>query len=794
MAEGKIFVGRKAELEQFKEVLKNPKGQAVLVVGQAGMGKTWLVNEVAERMENKSALKCFSLRYEVTPTDPANTVMTDIMNDAADAIDSVRNKARKYVERNKQKLAALFGVGGLIPIVGSRVKAVGDLLISLTERDKAGNVRKQFIDILQRLSNSMPDEGRVIFIIDPEKYMQQESDYAWGLVVDKLPSKIKFVFPQRPEDVLVQGEGLARCNNIVCIPEGELKKFDEETIEELVSARSERMPELIEEMRTSAKRSDKTPYSVTGTLELIAGAGMKAEELAQYLSQEEVARAQWRGICNKGKEAKKLFEAYAILEVGVPDDVVNVVSGLKATTRKRLQKDSYLKGLLREEGEGKRIYHAILADYILGQIGEDEQKEYHSRAVEVYRGKLEKAEKEQIRPDALAATRLAEHVLLAEGKEAFVDAFVNECTRPLINLGLLDTAISLSEWALGMVGKDTKEEGMVTGNLGLIYRRRGDLAKAEDMHNKSLEINKKLGRLEGMANQYTNLGVIYETKGDLDKAEDMHNKSLEINKKLGRLEGMANQYGNLGLIYRTKGDLEKAEEMFLKILKIHEKLSDEGGMSKDYTNLGLIYETKGDLDKAEDMHNKSLEIAEKLDNKMIMASAYGNLGLIYRRKGDLDKAEEMHKKSLEIAEKLDNKMIMASAYGNLGLIYRVRGDLAKAEDMHNKSLEIEKKLGRLEGMASEYGNLGLIYRTKGDLDQAEDMHKKSLEIEKKLGRLEGMAADYGNLGVIYEQRGDIGKAREYWEKAVGLYKKIGMPHMVEKVEGWIRGLENWLIS
>jgi len=30
----KIFVGRKAELEQFKEVLKDPNGQAVLVVGQ----------------------------------------------------------------------------------------------------------------------------------------------------------------------------------------------------------------------------------------------------------------------------------------------------------------------------------------------------------------------------------------------------------------------------------------------------------------------------------------------------------------------------------------------------------------------------------------------------------------------------------------------------------------------------------------------------------------------------------------------------------------------------------------
>ena len=33
MDAGKIFVGRKAEIEQFKEVLKDLKGQAVLVVG-----------------------------------------------------------------------------------------------------------------------------------------------------------------------------------------------------------------------------------------------------------------------------------------------------------------------------------------------------------------------------------------------------------------------------------------------------------------------------------------------------------------------------------------------------------------------------------------------------------------------------------------------------------------------------------------------------------------------------------------------------------------------------------------
>jgi len=33
------------------------------------------------------------------------------------------------------------------------------------------------------------------------------------------------------------------------------------------------------------------------------------------------------------------------------------------------------------------------------------------------------------------------------------------------------------------------------------------------------------------------------------------------------------------------------------------------------------------------------------------------------------------------------------------------------------------------------------------------------------------------------------RRRRYWEKAVGLYKQIGIPHMVEKVQGWLEELE-----
>ena len=484
MAEGKIFVGRKDELEQFKEVLKNPKGQAVLVVGQAGMGKSWLVNKMAEIAENHPELKCGWVRYEVTPTDSVDSTMSLMMDNAFEAASTELGSFDRVPERKKQWLA-LFKT--IVPKGGE----IAELINSL-RRDPTKNTRDQFLGRLRLISKRMPDKGRAIFVIDPEKYMQEKSDQSWAIVVKELPDKIKFVFAQRPEDVLVDSETFGDLTNVVSIPEKRLDVLEEESVDELLTIRGKGLKCTVTEVREVLSRYEGHPYALGAALDLIEG-GTKLEELPEKPKPTKFAEVQWREVSNRSEDAIRLFKGYAILEVGVPDDVVESVSEIDSDTRQHLVADKYIRGLLREEGEGKRIYHAILADYIIEQIGEDEKKEYHSRAVGVYREKLAKAEKEQIRPDALSVMRLAEHVLASEGKGAFVYAFVNECTKPLVNLGLLDAAISLSERALGIVEKESEEEAMVTGNLGLIYEQLGDTRKAKEYWEKALGLFKKIG-------------------------------------------------------------------------------------------------------------------------------------------------------------------------------------------------------------------------------------------------------------------------------------------------------------
>ena len=673
MSDGTVFVGREDELKQWAEVLASPDGQAVLVVGQEGMGKTLLLNRMVDMAMKHPDLKCGAVRYEVTRTDSVEGILATMITQTYQAAHLTEDSFSGTKKRREQLRAFL------------NVFKVGDLWMSLHSQDET-SVRDQFIGTLERVSSRMPENGRGLFIIDPEKYVEEGSDQAWAIVIRELPAKIKLLFAQRPEDALASSDVFRALKNLVRIPEDHLSVLEDDAVDELIRRRLGNTGISLSGVREALHRYDGHPYAVDAALGLIAD-GVPLGELPSDPTG--IAAAQWKRICQHDPAAIRLFEAYAILEVPVPDEVVEAVSGLSRPERLSVVADPLLAGLLRDEPDGPRIYHTLLADHMRGQLSDSDAKPYHQRAAETYRKGLHAGEK----ADALAALRLPEHVLAAEGEGAFVACFIEECTEPLLTLGLLDAALDFSERALGMVSDGSVREAMMLGNLGLIYRRRGELGRAEEMHRKSLDIAENLGNQEGMAKQYGNLGLIYLTRGEFDKAEEMHLKSLEIEKGLGRLEGMAAEYGNLGLVYRERGKLGRAEQMHRKSLEVHQRIGNKQGIGKQYGNLGLIYRKRGKLDRAEEMHRESLDIAEELGDLDTVAAAYSNLGLIYKKRGDLCSAEGMHRKSLDIAEKSGNREVMAKEYGNLGAICEKRGDAAGARHYWIKARDLFQRIG-----------------------------------------------------------------------------------------------------
>lgn len=139
-------------------------------------------------------------------------------------------------------------------------------------------------------------------------------------------------------------------------------------------------------------------------------------------------------------------------------------------------------------------------------------------------------------------------------------------------LGELENAENAYMAVLKRSESNKNAQAVAYGNLGIVYRIRGDLGWALGYHEKALALNREVGSMEGMASDYGNLGIVYRIRGDLDRAIEYHEKSLTIERELGRKEGMANQYGNLGSVYQTRGDLDRAVGYYEESLALFQQL------------------------------------------------------------------------------------------------------------------------------------------------------------------------------------------------------------------------------
>jgi len=664
VAEKRIFVGREDELEEFAKVLERPQGEAILVVGQVGMGKTWLVNRMAEVAENDPQLKCGWVRYEVTRTDSVDLTMA-LMMDNAFEVAQVKEGSFDGTPLRLQQWKALLNIIN-----------IGDLVFSL-KRDPGKNTREQFLQRMELISKRMPENGRAVFIIDPEKYMQEKSDQSWAIVVKNLPEKIKFVFAQRPEDALVESETIDELDNVVRIPEKRLGVLEKKAIDKLLKLRAKQVGYAAKQLDKALGQYKGHPYALGAALDLLE-AGIGLEELPKKGKPIKFAEVQWKKVCSSGDGAIELFEAYAVLEVGVPDDVVEVVSGLKSSRRRKLLADKYLGGLLREEGQGKRIYHAILADHILEEIGQAEKNKYHKRATEVYRKHLAGGiKKETLAKVRIAAIRLPEHALESEGQEAFVDTIVNECVNPLSDLGELEAAKWLGRRALETCSDDGAKVSAIVRQLARICWKQGQLNKAELLIKTDLETVQKEERADDIPGHKFMIAGILLQRGELDEAEAIYSELLELTK-------------------------------------------DEDPAI--YANLGVICWRRGFFPEAMRMQRKALRGYARLRNKEGMVEAYGNFGAIYLSQGNLQKAYYAISKALKLTSRVD---VIASMCSNLAMIHMTYGRFDEAKGTLGKTITINMGMGNIEGAARDLANLGGIHRAKGEIDKAREVWIKA---------------------------------------------------------------------
>jgi predicted ATPase/class 3 adenylate cyclase len=156
-------------------------------------------------------------------------------------------------------------------------------------------------------------------------------------------------------------------------------------------------------------------------------------------------------------------------------------------------------------------------------------------------------------------------------------------------------------------------------------------------------------------------------------------------------------------------------------------------------------------------------------------SLVDRLAWVRFRQGDLEKAFALASSAtLGLDVKTgEDPMTLASLYNTLGGVFWQWGNLSEASDYVESSLELHQSAGYAWGMAIAYTNLGILHYAQGRWPEAIEYFERAYTLRRDNGYLPEQALNLSNMGQLRIAMGEHAQARSDLEAGLALSQQLG---------------------
>lgn len=820
------FVNREKEFGELKRLLHEAtsgKGNLVLVSGEAGIGKTRIVQELGKYGESKGVrfLKGRCLYHE--NSDPYLPF-----------IDALREyfQTREVGTKEKEETYIPMGLlaapdAGDIDAEVTPERGVEDLLpmglLPMTEgkkdiREEAVEVEQPKINILEERERMFENLAQLVINISNEKpLLLFIDDLQWAdsaslqllhyIARSIRNSRVLICGAYRPEE-LEEREGkrhpltlaLQRLNTEKLSTTVTLHRLQLKDIGTMVRDMLdiENVPESF--IRLLYEESEGNPFFVEEVVKSLIEEGVLSTQtyvwdfdidISKIRIPDTIKDVMSRRIQGLDENSKKVIMFAAVVGHKFDFDTLHKVTemredGLLDAIDKLIEAK-----LIKEDHRSKKeeyvFDHVQVRSVVYDSMSKSRSRVMHKKVGDI----IEEMNKENI-DDVVYV--LARHFNTGKDPEKSYKYSLRAGDKAA-KLYATEDAVRYYEWALGALQDMEKTTENKRKMLELLSKL-GDMQNSVSNFKESIETYKSLQRLADdlgdrikSAETFKKLGDGMRQLGDFTEAFKYFETSLKVFKALGEFRGIADAEGGLGYIHWRRGEHDEAINHYNTALEYATRIGAIPIIARTFIEIGNVYNYKGELDKGIDYYKRSLEHLEKLEDYGQIARAYNNLGDVYLRKKDWDKAIEYFDKCRKVAEKVGNKMFVGWSYFNSSEAYARKGDLKMARDVADKALRVLEKIGDKIGMQGLYRNYGIICRVEKKWDEAEKWFRESLKILEELNMPFDQAANRFEFAIMYREKGDKVQAIVLLKEAEKIFEDIGSTEDLQKVRNEIRVLE-----
>lgn len=768
------LVGRESELGRLIDearVALNGSGRVVALVGEAGAGKTRLIEESLQRLVLLSAdtgsgippFFPYSAECQSYEQNTPYAIIRDLLRQAL----NINLYMVAGMEAGEQASALAYRVQQMAPDMARFTPLLGDILglpIEETPLTAALTPQQRHDRVLELVEALLIAETRrqpLVLILDDLHWADASS-------LDMLERLAR----QAPNAALLILIGY-RLDPPIAEPWRELGHCARIEIRELSAESSAALVQAL-------LRGDPPPH-LAALIDRAQGNPFFIEEVVRGLVES--------GTLQRGPDGWQLIRS--LDEAAVPDSIEGVITArldrLEERAREVLQVASVI---------GRRFAYPVLSG-VAPQI--DSLADWLRRLADVDLILAEELERElaYLFKHALTRDVAYEAILYARRRDLHhrVARRIEELHADHLDdhLALLASHYLLAEeWtpAFGYHLRAGRQAQARYANREAItlYERALQIARQLTANNKGQELEAEAGDSQ-VADIYEQLGIVHALIGEYDTALGRYEAALGL-LQLRRdpsADTLVRLHHHIARVYEKRAQFETAFEWVEQALTLAGATQSLELARCLLLGAGL-HQRQGRYGQALEWGERALRIAEELGGLREQAEALMLLGGTYRNLGDNSRAFALTDRCLQIYEQAQELSRMADAHNNLANICYELGRLAEARVHYEAGAEIKQAIGDIYGQALIANNLGNLLKLQGYIDDAIGQYARGLAIFQRLGSLYATGVLHMNLGATYLLNGDLATAEEHLRRSAELYEQAGAEDFLPELERYLAEL------
>lgn len=254
--------------------------------------------------------------------------------------------------------------------------------------------------------------------------------------------------------------------------------------------------------------------------------------------------------------------------------------------------------------------------------------------------------------------------------------------------------------------------------------------------------------------------------GDLAGAREQLETALSLARAAGSVRSEADCLYSMANVTAMQGDFDGAVGHHERAEALYRKAGDRRGAGQVHLALGKALLLRGDHAGAAVRYERAVQTCRELGDRRGESMALGALAGVASARDRFPQAEDYYRQALLIAREIGDTYGEGTWQQALGLVSLGRGRYGAAIAAYERALAIFERVGGEVRAAASYGQLGLVYLALGRAGRAGELFERGCQSARQVQMpiIEGQTQSY--LGLLYLQQGEHEQARQYAQQAL----------------------------